>query len=93
MPPPTQQEDTSKEQEKHQRQQTDAKIGDQVMQTLGQPADLQKVQVRRLWKDHYRVNVLVGVDAASVKVAHSFFLVSDVEGNIIASTPSIRKHK
>ncbi len=91
--PQQQQEEQSKEQEKHQRQQADARIGDQVMQTLGQPVDLQKVQVRRLWKDHYRVNVLVGVDAASVKVAHSFFLVSDVEGNIIASTPSIRKQK
>jgi hypothetical protein len=47
--------------------------------------------VQRLWEDHYRVNVLVGVDAASAKVAHSYFLVADPNGTIIASTPKIRR--
>jgi hypothetical protein len=49
------------------------------------------VQVRQLWEDHYRVNILVGVDAASAKVAHSYFLVADGNGNILASTPQLKK--
>jgi len=76
------------------RQQVNAKIGGHVMHTLGQPGDLHGVQIRRLWKDHYRVNVLIGVDAASAKVAHSYFLVADSDGNILAATPTItRKYR
>jgi hypothetical protein len=37
------------------------------------------------------VNILVGLDAASVKVAHSYFLVADSDGNILASTPKITR--
>lgn len=37
-------------------------IGEQVIHTLGQPDGLQGVQVRPLWEDHYRVNVLVVAD-------------------------------
>jgi hypothetical protein len=66
-------------------------IGEQVVDTLGSPGDLIKVHVRALWKDHYRVNVLVGRDAASARVANSYFLVTDDEGNIIASTPKISR--
>ncbi len=88
----TQQPDKqAREREKQERQQRHALIGKHVMHTLGQPGDLRRVQVRRLWEDHYRVNVLVGVDAASAKVAHSYFLVTDSAGNIVASTPRIRK--
>jgi len=61
------------------------------MSTLGKPGDLHAVQVRWLWEDHYRVNVFVGPDAASAKVANSYFLVVDDGGNIIASTPTIRR--
>ncbi len=38
------------------------------------------------------MNVLVGVDAASAKIGHSYFLVADGDGNILASTPKIEKH-
>jgi hypothetical protein len=79
------------EHEKAERQQVNVKIGQHVMQTLGQPGDLQGVQVRRLWKDHFRVNIFVGLDAASAKVAHSYFLVSDNDGNILAATPTITR--
>jgi hypothetical protein len=65
-------------------------IGKHVLHALGQPGDLRAVQVRQLWEDHYRVNVLVG-GAASAKVAHSYFLVTDNDGNIIASTPKITR--
>jgi hypothetical protein len=49
------------------------------------------VQVRSLWGDHYRVNVFVGPDPAMAKVAHSYFLVADGDGNILASTPTITR--
>jgi hypothetical protein len=37
------------------------------------------------------VNILVGLDAASAKVAHSYFLVADSDGNVLASTPKITR--
>jgi hypothetical protein len=77
--------------ENHERQQLNALIGTHVIRTLGQPGSLHKVQVRALWEGHYRVNVFVGVDAASVKVAHSYFLMADSDGNIITSNPAIRR--
>src|SRR5207249_10797464 len=40
-------------------------IGERVLSQLGQPVDLHRVQVRRLWDGHYRVNILIGADAAS----------------------------
>ena len=76
---------------KEERERLKAAVGKRVMDTLGQPGNLHKVQVRWLWEDHYRLNVFVGPDAASAKVANSYFLVTDDEGNIIASTPTIRR--
>ena len=46
---------------------------------------------RKLWNDRYRVNVFVGPVPSSAIVAHSFFLVTDGEGNIIAANPKITK--
>jgi hypothetical protein len=71
------------------RHHLDGAISKQVLLGLGQPEGLHLVQVRFLWEDHYRVNVFVGVDAASAKVAHSYFLVADGTGTILASTPKI----
>jgi hypothetical protein len=79
------------DQVKEARRQRKAVIRQHVMDTLGQPHDLYGVQVRHLWEDHYRVNVLAGVDAASAKVAHSYFLLTDGDGNILTSTPKITK--
>ena len=66
-------------------------IGEQVIHTLGEPLGLQRVQVRPLWGDHYRVNILVGADVVSAKVAHSYFLVADGEGKVLKATPNINK--
>ena len=66
-------------------------IANHVVHALGQPGGLHRVQVRPLWQDHYRVNVLIGGDTVSAKIAHSYFLVADGAGNIIASTPKIRR--
>ena len=88
----TRQEDTHHAaQNKEERQQLRAAIGKRVLDALGQPGDLLGTQVRSLWQDHYRVNVFVGGDAASAKIAHSYFLVVDGEGTIIASTPKITR--
>ena len=64
-------------------------IGRQVVQTLGSPSDLLKVQVNPLGSDHYRVNVIVGKSLASARVGDSFFLTADDEGNIVSSSPKI----
>ncbi|HLJ93299.1 MAG TPA: hypothetical protein VKU02_08925 [Gemmataceae bacterium] len=68
-----------------------AVIAHGVINALGQPGNLHRVQVRPLWQDHFRVNVLVGGDALSARIAHSYFLVADGDGNIIAATPKIAK--
>jgi hypothetical protein len=72
-------------------QQPNALLGGYVIRALGQPGDLHRVDVRALWEDHYRVNVLVGPDASSVRVAHSYFLVTDGDGHILAATPTITR--
>ena len=66
-------------------------IANYVMHALGQPSDFHRVQVRSLWENHYRVNVLVGTQAAFARVAHSYFLVADSNGNIVESIPKIAK--
>ena len=81
-----------RDEEKQQKHNLDAFITKQVMTTLGQPGHLHRVQVRSLWENHYRVNIFIGEDAATAKVAHSFFLVADPQGNIAESTPKITKH-
>jgi hypothetical protein len=71
--------------------QMNALIGEQVMHQLGEPGNLHMVQVRKLWDEHYRVNVVVGADAASVHIADCFFLITDTGGNILESSPKIVK--
>jgi hypothetical protein len=64
-------------------------IRKQVVRSLGSPAGLLKVQVKPIGGDRYRVNVFVGKDATSGRVADSFFLTTDEEGTILASSPEI----
>jgi hypothetical protein len=88
-----QEEQTRAERDKKVHQQLDLIIGEQVLHQLGQPTGLHSVQVRKVWDDHYRVNVFVGVgvDTGCAKVAHSYFLVTDGAGNIVASTPKLTR--
>jgi hypothetical protein len=67
-------------------------IGRHVVRALGSPVDLFQVQVRPVGNEHYRVNVLVGKGVTSVRVADSFFLTADDEGNIVTSSPAIVRH-
>jgi hypothetical protein len=66
-------------------------IAEQTLHALGRPPDLLRLQVCRLWPGRYRVNVLVGADTASARVAHSYFITAAAEGNIIVSVPAIVK--
>ena len=72
-------------------QRLNAEISKHVMHSLGQPTDLYAVQVRQLWKDRFRVNVYVGANLTSARVAHSYFLKTDGDGQVINSTPRITK--
>jgi hypothetical protein len=64
-------------------------IGKKLIRSLGSPPDLLKVIVHAVGNDRFRVNVLVGKTAGSAKIAHSFFLTADREGNIVDSKPKI----
>ncbi|MBV9122676.1 MAG: hypothetical protein JO112_04915 [Planctomycetes bacterium] len=89
--PKAEQPRPTKELEQHRREALKTLLEEQVLHALGRPGDLQRVQVWPLWENHYRVNILVGVDPVSMRVAHSFFLLGDGEGNILASTPEITR--
>ena len=80
----------NKELARHKGDAMNAHVGAQVMHTLGMPLGLHDVQVRRLWEDRYRVNVITG-ETASPKIANSYFVKADGDGNIVESTPKITK--
>jgi hypothetical protein len=66
-------------------------IANQLWQALGRPEALYRVEVRPLWDGRYRVNVFIGKDATSTRLAHSYFLVTDADGKILASDPGIAR--
>lgn len=63
----------------------------QMICALGKPDDLLSVQVRPLWGTNFRANIFVGANVACAKIIHSFFLVTDDNGNILKSTPTIKR--
>ena len=67
-------------------------ISRNVMAALGRPGDLFRVTVRQVTGDNYRVNVITGTDASSTRIAHSFYVTADKEGNVTGSIPTIVKH-
>lgn len=70
-------------------------IGDvirrQVVGTLGTPDDLLKVMVLPVGIENFRVNVVVGKGFSSCRIANSFFLSADADGNILSSSPKMAK--
>ncbi len=69
----------------------DTLIGEQVVHLLGTPEDLLGVQVRWVGSDRCRVNVFVGKDVISGRIAHSFYLTTDADGNILSSSPEVAR--
>ncbi len=87
----TTQEQDRRETEEQGHRRRDALLGGQVLRALGQPDVPYAVQVRPLWGGHYRVNVLLGADVTSLRVAHSYFLETDDDGAILAATPPLTR--
>jgi hypothetical protein len=75
----------------HRREALSARVGEQVLHALGEPGDLLKVQARPLWEGSYRVNVFTGANAACARIAHSYFVVTDGEGNVLQASPAITR--
>jgi hypothetical protein len=63
----------------------------QIVESLGTPAGLLRVQVNPLGSDRYRANVLVGKSPAWARIADSFYLTADPEGKIMESSPRIER--
>jgi hypothetical protein len=69
----------------------EAVVGKCVMFDLGRPADLNRIQAKCVWGDYYRVNIFVGENIASSKIAHSFFVKADENGKILSCSPPITR--
>ena len=69
----------------------EAVVRDNVLFDLGKPPGQHRVQVKCVCGDSYRVNVFIGPDISSFKLAHSYFLKADRDGKILASSPSITR--
>jgi hypothetical protein len=83
--------DIQREEEKVTAEQLAGRIEQQVLQALGTPPGWHAVQVRFLWDNYFRVNVLVGESITSSTIRHSFFLLTDGEGGVLEATPQMRK--
>jgi hypothetical protein len=90
MPAP-ERTDQDRQAERSMRDSITEVISKQVVQSLGFPAGLLKVQVRPVCADRYRVNVFVAKEANSVRITDSFFLIADDDGKILKSSPEIIK--
>jgi hypothetical protein len=64
-------------------------VGKSVLAALGKPADLLRVTARRVTADGHRVNVIAGADPTTARIAHSFFVTADDDGNLTGSVPPI----
>lgn len=72
------------------RERAEAAIRGYVLRGLGRVGAPFRVLVRRLWDNHYRVNVYAGSEEGpSATIAHSYFLVADADGNVLESTPKL----
>ena len=88
----TAQQNRERRDKEHQEQdRRNSLIGDRVIHALGKPGGLYKVDVRPLWGKYYRVNIMIEGAAGSAKIADSFFLETDSDGSIVASSPKIAR--
>jgi len=67
----------------------EATIRDAIIASLGRPPGLFRVAIVPLWQGRYRVNVLIGPDATSLRIPHSYFVVTGDDGVILSSSPNI----
>ncbi len=84
-----QERERHEDREQQERDGRNARIRQGVIESLRSKEGLQLVQVRALWGNHFRVNVFLGSDATTTRIAHSYFVEADAAGNILESTPKI----
>ena len=89
--PVTQEREQKQDPQEHKCETLHALIAQKVMHTLGEPSGLHRVVVRGLWKDRYRVNVFVGANPVLAKIANSYFVQADGDGNIVKASPKIKR--
>jgi hypothetical protein len=68
-------------------------IRSRVLTALDEENRLGRVDVRALWGDYYRVNVLVGENPGCIIIASSYFIEADQQGNILQSRPPLHRRK
>lgn len=64
-------------------------VGRAVLTALGRPTNFLRVTATRVTDNSHRVNVLVGSDPTLARIAHSFFVTTDGDGNLTGSAPPI----
>jgi hypothetical protein len=69
----------------------DALVARHVLLALGRPPDMLRIQVRCLWSAFYRVNVFVGGNNASAKIANSYFVRASPDGQVLDAQPPLAK--
>ena len=66
-----------------------------ILDELGEPRNLLKVEAKPLWDDYFRVNVYtrtdVGLNAKEVAVSDSFFVFKS-EAGFLSNPPIVRKY-
>ena len=73
------------------KRQAEERVRSAVLLALGTPPDLFKVDVRRVWERHYRVNVWIGEKVHCTRVVHTYFVAIDDRGAIKSSSPRIQR--
>jgi hypothetical protein len=64
-------------------------IGRRVLLAQGRPPDLIRVQVRLLWANRFRVNVITGDSVTAPRIEGSYFVEADQAGNVLHSSPAL----
>lgn len=62
-----------------------------VLAGLGRPPGLYELAVRWLWDGHCRVNVHVGPDVLTTRIAHSYLLEVADDGRILSASPPLHR--
>jgi hypothetical protein len=72
-----------------------AEVEQWILEELGEPTNLLKVEAKPLWDDYFRVNVYtqtdVGLSAKEVEVSDSFFVFKS-EAGFLSNPPIVRKY-
>ena len=72
-----------------------AEVEQWILEELGEPKNLLKVEAKPLWDDYFRVNVYtqtdVGLNAKEIAVSDSFFVFKS-EAGFLSNPPINRKY-